>query len=113
MIPQKVSPNLTHTYFTFGILYEGEAKRNIKWKEFYNMYKERDGDGFYACWKNPYLEPSLRNKNFGTQSWNEGLCPNAEDFQKKIMAFKTNYKDYEKAKYKINILSDLIDEIGR
>ena len=77
------------------------------------MYKERDGDGFYACWKNPYLEPSLKNKNFGTQSWNEGLCPNAEDLQKKIMAFKTNYKDYEKAKYKINILSNLIDDIGR
>tara|TARA_B100001989_G_C24550713_1_gene474387 strand:+ start:1171 stop:2346 length:1176 start_codon:yes stop_codon:yes gene_type:complete len=113
MIPQKVSPNLTHTYFTFGIVYEGEEKRNIKWKEFYNMYKERDGDGFYACWKNPYLEPSLKNKNFGTQSWNEGLCPNAEELQKKIMAFKTNYKDYEKAKYKINILSDLIDDIGR
>ncbi len=113
MIPQKVSSNLKHTYFTFGVLYEGDSQRNIKWKDFYKMYKAKDGDGFYACWKNPYLEPSLKNKEYGTQFWKEGLCPNAEYLQKRIMAFKTNYKDYEKAEYKISILEKLIDDIGR
>ena len=77
------------------------------------MYKDRGGDGFYACWKNPYLEPSLRKINLGTQDWDIGLCPIAEEFQSKIMAFKTNYKTYEKAEYKISILEKLIDEIGR
>lgn len=113
MTPQKVSSNLTHTYFTFGVLYEGENQRNIQWKDFYKMYKERNGDGFYACWKNPYLEPSLKNKEYGTQLWGEGLCPNAEYLQKRIMAFKTNYQEYEKAEYKISILEKLIDDIGR
>ena len=113
MIPQKVNQNLTHTYFTFGVKYEGDNQRGIKWKDFYNMYKVRDGDGFYACWKNPYLEPSLKNKEYGTQNWSEGLCPNAEYLQKKIMAFKTNYRDFETAEYKISILENLIDEIGR
>lgn len=113
LIPQKIDTNITHTYFTFGVLYEGESKRDITWKEFYKMYKERCGDGFYACWKNPYLEPSLRNTNFGTQNWDIGLCPIAEEFQSKIMAFKTNYKDYEIAESKIIILENLIDDIGR
>ena len=113
LIPQRVAPNLTHTYFTFGVIYEGESQRNIKWKEFYKMYKENDGDGFYACWKNPYLEPSLKSKEYGTQIWEEGLCPKAEKIQKKIMAFKTNYRDYEIAEYKISILEKLIDKIGR
>lgn len=113
LIPQKIDSNLTHTYFTFGVIYEGESKRNISWKQFYKMYKDRGGDGFYACWKNPYLEPSLRKINLGTQDWDIGLCPIAEEFQSKIMAFKTNYKTYEKAEYKISILEKLIDEIGR
>jgi hypothetical protein len=29
------------------------------------------------------------------------------------MAFKTNYRDIEKAKVKTEILSDLIDDLGR
>lgn len=113
MTPQKVSDNLTHTYFTFGVLYDGETQRGVGWEDFYKRYKDRDGDGFYACWKNPYLEPALKSKNFGTQNWNKGLCPYAEQFQKKIMAFKTNYRNIETAEYKINILKNLIDEIGR
>lgn len=113
MIPQKVPENLTHTYFTFGVLYDGFNQKGIKWEKFYQMYKNNGGDGFYACWKNPYLEPSLKNKSYGNQIWKEGLCPKAEDFQKRIMAFKTNYKDFNTADYKISILENLIDEIGR
>ena len=77
------------------------------------MYLERGGDGFYACWKNPYLEPSLIKKDYGSQKWDINLCPIAENLQGKIMAFKTNYKDIFLAKKKINILKELIDEIGR
>ena len=35
----------------------------VTWKDFDKEYIKRGGDGFYACWKNPYLEPSLKNKN--------------------------------------------------
>jgi hypothetical protein len=102
-----------HGYFTFGMLYLGNEKRGIPWKEFYNKYKELGGDGFYACWKNPYLEPSLRGKKIGDQIFEKGLCPIAEDYQTKIMAFKTNYRDLGEARHKTNILSALIDAIGR
>lgn len=110
---QKVPAHSDHGYFTFGMLYLGAEKRGISWKEFYNKYKERGGDGFYACWKNPYLEPSLRGKKIGDQIFEKGLCPIAEDYQSKIMAFKTNYRDLGEARHQTNILSALIDEIGR
>ena len=110
---QMVPSHSDHGYFTFGMLYLGAEKKGIAWKEFYNKYKERGGDGFYACWKNPYLEPSLKGKKMGGQSFEKGLCPTAEDYQTKIMAFKTNYRDLGEARHQTNLLSALINEIGR
>ena len=62
---------------------------------------------------NPYLEPALRGKKFNQTLCVEGLCPHAEDLQKKLMLFKTNYRDLNVAEKQAEILSNLIDEIGR
>jgi perosamine synthetase len=110
---QVVPVHSDHSYFTFGMLYFGAEQKGVPWKEFYNRYKEMGGDGFYACWKNPYLEPSLRGKSFGGVVMAPGLCLIGEDYQKRIMAFKTNYRDLGEARRKIDILARLIDEIGR
>ena len=110
---QNVPLHSDHGYFTFGLLYLGAELRGVPWKDFYKKYKERGGHGFYACWKNPYLEPSLRGRRMGNQGFEIGLCPIAEDYQKKIMAFKTNYRDLGEARYQSNMLAVLIDEIGR
>ncbi len=110
---QVVPDHSVHTYFTFGLLYLGLQEKGISWKEFYNRYKAKGGDGFYACWANPYLEPSLKGKKMGDQVFAKGLCPIAEDYQKKIMAFKSNYRDLDEAREKTRILKELIDEIGR
>jgi len=106
---QKVYDYCEHSYFTFAIVYNG----SIPWKDFYNRYLEMGGDGFYGCWKPPYLEPSLRGRNFDGRKYPEGSFPVAEEYQKKIMAFKTNYRSLDLAQQKISILSDLIDKIGR
>ena len=107
LTPQKFSDYCEHSYYTFSVLYNGEKERNLTWKGFYNSYIEMGGDGFYACWKNPYQEPSLKEKFFTSS------CPVADDYQKKLMCFKTNYRDLELAQKKVNILSDLINNIGR
>ena len=105
-------PNYSdHAYFTFGLLYKGEEVQGVSWKTFYDRYKEMGGDGFYACWKPPYMEPSLRGKEMGGQVFDSGLCPIAEDYQKKIMAFKSNYRDLNEAELQANLLSKLIKEI--
>ena len=101
---QKVDDYCEHSYYTFAFLYE---HTEVSWEQFYNTYIEMGGDGFYACWKNPYLEPSLKSK-FSTVS-----CPIAEEYQKKLMCFKTNYRDLGLAQRKVNVLKNLITDIGR
>ncbi len=113
LVSQEIPNNVDHSYFTFGVRYLGEKSKGIKWKEFYNLYKNMGGDGFYACWKPPYLEPSLYGKKIGDQIFKEGLCPIAENYQKSLMVFKTNYRNLDEAKKQTIILSKLIDKIGR
>lgn len=110
---QEVPKNSEHTYYTFGILYEGEKRFGIKWKEFYNMYRKMGGDGFYGNVKIPYLEPVFKNKKFGNFNAKEGLCPVAELIQKKVMAFKTNYIDMSTAQYQANLLKELVQKIEK
>ena len=109
---QHIPDHSDHSYFTFGLLFNGEAAKGVTWREFYDRYKAMGGDGFYACWKNPYMEPSLKGKVLGGQVLDLGLCPVAEDYQKKIMAFKSNYRDISEAKDQAAILKKLIDDIN-
>lgn len=110
--PQGRLENANHTYYTYALIYEGESMRGVEWHKFYNMYKDMGGDGFYAAWKNPYLEPVLKGKKLGSFQLREGLCQIAEEYQKKIMLFKTNYRDLGEAKKNCDILKKLIHTIG-
>lgn len=113
LIPQAVMAGVEHSYYTFAVDYRGESERGVKWKEFYNRYMELGGDGFYGCVVTPYLEVSLRDKVFGGLRMEAGLCPVAEALQLRLMQFKTNYRDLGLVQKKAELLSRLIDEIGR
>jgi len=113
LIPQEVPLGFEHSYYTFSIDFRGLEERKVSWKDFYNQYKQMGGDGFYGNVMIPYLEPALKGKQFGNTILAPGLCPKAEEIQKRIMAFKTNYRDLGIAKLKAEILSNLIDKIGR
>jgi perosamine synthetase len=102
-IPEK---DYTNTYYTFSVIYE----HSIPWKEFYNQYKKISGDGFYGACQVIYKEPIFKQEKFIYRATD---CPIAELIQPKIMQFKTNYRDLNEAEKKANILSDLIDKIGR
>jgi perosamine synthetase len=113
MVPQKIMADIEHTYYTFAVDYHGELERGVKWKEFYNRYMKMGGDGFYGCVVTPYLEVALRGKEFGGRLMEKGLCPKAEELQLRVMQFKTNYRNLGEAKFKAELLSKLINEIGR
>jgi len=113
MVPQAIPSFCTHSYFTFAVNYGGEAARSVSWKDFYDRYKAMGGDGFYAAWSVPYLEPALQNRIYAGRVLGPGLCPQAEALQRRLMQFKTNYRDLDVAERKAAILSDLIDSIGR
>ena len=44
-------------------------------------------------------------------SYNKGICPIAESVQSRVMQFKTNYRDLDVAKEKVQILQDLIETL--
>tara|TARA_B100000073_G_scaffold82687_1_gene63285 strand:+ start:35455 stop:36615 length:1161 start_codon:yes stop_codon:yes gene_type:complete len=107
-IPQFTPQGRINAFYTFSARYLLKDK-NKTWKDFYNEYRKRGGDGFYGCVMNPYLEPSLLGKSKSYQIYQEGLCPNAELIQRESMCFKTNYRNIDDAKAQIDLLVDLIN----
>ena len=108
---QETNEHSTHTYYTFGVLYYGEEYLGLKWQTFYEKYKSMGGDGFYACWKNPYLEPALRFDDKKRENYTPGLCPVSEELQKKLMLFKCNYRNFNDAIRQADILKKLIEKL--
>ena len=98
IIPQKVLPGHTNTYWTYTVRYEKDD-----WFDLYNEVKAAGGDGFYGGLSVPYQEPIMKKYNY-----KKGDCPNAESVQPKMMQFKANYRDLKTAQEKINILSNVI-----
>jgi len=115
--PQVVPSDRTHTYFTLGLVFDGAAKAGLSWQEFRHKYIELGGDGIYAAWSVPYLEPLMANGVFRSRNpqvyeaveYSKGLCPIAEGLQSKIMQFKTNYRDLDLAEAKADALKRTID----
>ena len=66
------------------------------------------GDGFYGSCQVPYLEPVFKSFEINGSTYNNGMCPVAESIQSKVMQFKTNYRDLDLAKEKVQILQDLV-----
>ena len=121
LIPQKLPDQYTNSYYTLGVLYEGEKKYGVKWNEFRKMYIEEGGDGFYGAWSVPYLEPAIKGRNFVRRypeiykniNYENNRCPIAEDIQKRLMQFKTNYRDHRIAKRKAASLKRTIQKLDK
>lgn len=120
LIPQKVPDGYENSYYTLGVLYEGQEKIGVSWKDFWREYIKNGGDGFYgACMVN-YLEPVIAERKFVKRcpwvyenvKYEKGLCPVAERVQKKLMQFKTNYRDIELAKAKAEVLRKTIQKLS-
>jgi perosamine synthetase len=93
----------------------------VSWVEFRKKFMELGGDGIYAVWKLSYMEPMFQTGDFSgkekvieatykgeLQKWAPGLCPVAEKIQRQILAFKTNYWDWERAEKQAKILKQTI-----
>lgn len=96
LIPQEVPSGYTNSYWTYALKYDGD------WRDFRKAYKKAGGDGFYAAWSVPYLEPVMKNYHWFAR------CPTAELIQPKIMQFKTNYRDLYMAEAQANILNEVL-----
>ena len=109
IVPQYIPEEYKHSHYTYSFEYKGLKMLGISWKDFYNMYIEMGGDGFYSACMVPYLEPVFQNNAKYKNTYIKGMCPVSEDLQKKIMQFKTNYRDIEVARQKAIILKNTIE----
>jgi perosamine synthetase len=100
LVPQEIYKESEHSYWAFPVLLN---RSDLSWKEFRDRFMLNGGKGIYAAWQLSYLEPALLNHNFlGRErfmnpnilkSYRQGLCPNSESLQPKILAFRTNEWD--------------------
>lgn len=115
LIPQTAKYENENCYWAFAVRIVSDK---ISWYEFRDKFMELGGDGIYAAWKLTYLEPMFDDHSFlgrekfiseaRLKEYKAGLCPNAEEVQKQILAFKTNYWDYEEALVQSEILKKTI-----
>lgn len=120
--PQQVPKGYVSACWTYGVKYEGKKILGKDWYEFRKVFKSLGGDGFYAAWSVPYLEPVIQNGVFygdkgcpvkcplykGKFEYKKGICLQAEALQPKIMQFKTNYRDIKLAKEQADIIKKTI-----
>lgn len=104
--PQSVPKNYECAYWaTSLILNTNNPQRD--WFKFRTLFKKNGGDDFYGAWALSYYEPLLQKFSKSIklkQKYIKGLCKNAEFVQPRIMQFKTNYWNLNKAKKQGQIL---------
>jgi len=122
MRPQYTPEGFKNTYWTYTLLYFGDEFHGVSWKDFWKMYKDAGGDGFYGGLSVVYHEPIISSNGFTTrlcphltreELLYNGTCPVAEEIQPKMMQFKANYRNLDIAKEQTKILSTIIDQLGR
>ncbi len=101
LVPQYVPEQYFHSYWAFTVRYEGA----LDWISFHKYFVSKGGDGFYATWQIPYLEPVMMDYY---NEFTRPSCQVAEWLQPKLMQFKTNYKTYEDADKQGAILKQVI-----
>ena len=86
------------------------------WYRFRDLFQKNGGDGYYAAWKLTYQEPlftdEIQHSEGITQKYEEGLCPNAEFLQKRMIQLKTNYWDLGEAKEQARILKKTLSKFS-
>ena len=114
--PQYVGSDYEHSYWTWVV----KISDKKLWNDFRNKFISNGGDRFYGAWKLGYLEPFFMERNFlgrdrfisNNIDYSHGICPIAEDLQKRLMCFKTNYWDIEDAKKQADILYETCKEFS-
>lgn len=114
LVPQKVPDGYHNSYWTVAFRYERD---DVSWQEFRHKYTEFGGDGIYAAWALLYHETIMTSGAWkrrcpplydGIDFPEQGLCPNAEAVQPKIMQFVNNYGSIEDAEPKVEALRKTI-----
>jgi len=110
-VPQYVGSEYIHSYWSWVARLD---RLDVTWHQFRDQFVANGGDGIYASWKLTYLEPMFQTMNLlgrekfisnsNRNTYKRGLCPVAENIAPRLLQFKTNYWDLEKAERQAEIL---------
>jgi perosamine synthetase len=104
-----------NSYWAYSLVME-TGNPSIDWYKFKALFKKNGGDGYYAAWKLSYFEPlfleTIQKQKGIWQEYKQGLCPNAEHLQPRMLQLKTNYWNLEQAKLQAEILKKTIHEFA-
>lgn len=110
---QEEPADYVNSYWAYACVLE-TANPAKDWYTFRDIFQKNGGDGYYAAWKLSYQEPLFQGEIAQMpgvwQKYQEGLCPNAEYLQKRMIQFKTDYWDASEAKKQAEILKKTIQE---
>ncbi len=102
-----------NSYWGYSMILNTD-KPEIDWYRFRDLFQENGGDGYYAAWKLTYqeelFEKEIQYMKGITQKYSEGLCPNAEFLQKRMICMKTNYWDLDEAHSQAEILRQTLED---
>ncbi|MDA7729122.1 DegT/DnrJ/EryC1/StrS family aminotransferase, partial [Flavobacteriales bacterium] len=102
-----------NSYWGYSMILNTD-KPEIDWYRFRDLFQKNGGDGYYAAWKLTYqeelFEKEIQHMKGITQKYTEGLCPNAEFLQKRMICMKTNYWDLNEAYTQAEILRKTLKE---
>lgn len=114
-VPQYVGNEYVNSYWTWVCKNNND---DLSWHKIRDKFLNNGGDGVYAAWKLTYLEPMFQEMKLLNRerylsknrrsSYKAGLCPIAEDLQKRLFQFKTNYWDLSEAYKQASILRDTL-----
>ena len=102
--------------------FPNQAKFNVSIGGATEAGHSNGGDGVYGAWKLTYLEPMFVNMNLlgrerfisdeNKAKYKVGCCPKAENLQPKLLQFKTNYWDINRAYEQAEILVKTLTELA-
>jgi len=117
LFTKQYTPNdCVNSYWAYSLVMNTDNP-GADWYRFRDEFQKNGGDGYYAAWKLSYFEPLFLNdiqKYPGVwQKYKNGLCPNAEFLQPRMLQLKTNYWNLSEAVAQAEILSKTIANFAR
>lgn len=113
LVRQAEPKGYLNSYWAYSVVLTTE-KPQLDWYRFRKLFQNNGGDGYYAAWKLSYFEPlfleTIQHKPGVWQEYKDGLCPNAEYLQPRMLQLKTNYWDLEEARVQAKILKKSIQQ---
>ncbi len=115
LVRQLEPEGYVNSYWAYSMILQTE-KPETGWYNFRDLFQKNGGDGYYAAWKLSYFEPlflkTIQKQKGIWQEYKNGLCPNSEYLQPRMLQLKTNYWNLEEAKVQAEVLKKTINEFA-